>query len=1188
MGPRAPPRVPVSCLRKLVARSEPRRPDRRRDVAGSDTASRVVVQLPRGGDADGARQRGPAGVRAGAVPRGRDLRPGAVPRLRVRRAHRLPASCPSWCCSPATPSRSRPRCGSAHEHGVPFVARGAGTGLSGGALPVADGVVITLARLNRILEVDPVDRRAVVEPGVTTWRSPQAAAPHGLYYAPDPSSQQVCTIGGNVAENSGGAHCLKYGFTTNHVLAVEVVLADGSRGDARHRRPASRPGRTCAGVFARLGGHARASSRRSPCGCCGRPSRCGRCWPTSRRSRPRATWCRDVVAAGHRARRHRDDGHAGDRGRRGGRARGLHVGVPARADRRARRARRGVRRPVRAGQGDLREARLHAAAHRRIRRASGRRSGGAARRRSPRSGRISPDYFVQDGVVPRTRLAEVLDRIAEMGAEAGLRVANVFHAGDGNLHPLVLYRRRGRRDRRAEHLSGGIAELCVELGGSLSGEHGIGTDKACSMPKMFSEDDLAVMHRVRAAFDPDGLCNPGKVFPTPRLCGERPGKYQPAPAGGGRSDRADCEDRRSDHDCGRRTSARLRDARPRLRAARSDRAAPAPPPTWAGRSAPVDAVLDTTALDRRHHAQPGRHDGGGARGHAAARAARRAGRARPARRARRGPGRPRAPRSAACWPPATPGPRALVYGSLRDLVIGVTLVLADGTIARSGGHVIKNVAGYDLAKVVHGSYGTLAVVAEVVLRLHPVPEAAVTLGAAVHAGRGGGGRGPGARWPHRARGAGVDQRRRRSCCGSKAPRPRWPSGPTARARAARRGRRADRRRRPVGAARRDHARRPDSPRAAHRRAAVAPARAARRAARDDGDGRAGHRRRDRPRARGRRRGDGARRRARRGRHLGAARPPGRGAPARVGPATVRVWPCSARSSTAFDPATASVPAVFDPADVTSLPGASFDTHRPPARELLDDCVHCGFCLPTCPTYQLWGEEMDSPRGRIYLMNLAEKGEIGLDGPFATHIDRCLGCMACVTACPSGVQYDRLLEATRPQMERNVERDKRRPAVPRRDLRAVPLQAAAARGRRSGRGSTRQLRRIPAVRALAARLPGRLARVESLLPPVSVRERVRPAARAHARRRRAPRPRSRCSPAACRTCSSTASTRPPCGCSPPRAGTCSCRATSSAAGRWSSTPAARSPRWPGPGARSPSSATSTSTTSSPTSRAAARR
>jgi glycolate oxidase len=144
-------------------------------------------------------------------------------------------------------------------------------------------------------------------------------------------------------------------------------------------------------------------------------------------------------------------------------------------------------------------------------------------------GRISPDYFVQDGVVPRTRLAEVLERIKGMGEEAGLRVANVFHAGDGNLHPLVLYSAAAGETERAEQLTGKIAELCVEFGGSLSGEHGIGTDKACSMPKMFTEDDLAVMQRLRTAFDPQGLCNPGKVLPTPRLCGERPGKYKPHP-----------------------------------------------------------------------------------------------------------------------------------------------------------------------------------------------------------------------------------------------------------------------------------------------------------------------------------------------------------------------------------------------------------------------------------------------------------------------------------------------------------------------------------------------------------------------------------------------------------------------------------------------------------------------------------
>ena len=358
--------------------------------------------------------------------------------------------------------------------------------------------------------------------------------------------------------------------------------------------------------------------------------------------------------------------------------------------------------------------------------------------------------------MPRTRLAEVLDRIAEMGAEAGLRVANVFHAGDGNLHPLVLYDDAGAGEtERAEQLSGGDRRAVRRAGGSLSGEHGIGTDKACSMPKMFTDDDLAVMERVRAAFDPHGLCNPGKVFPTPRLCGERPGPYRPHPLEEAgvieRSDEAAAAgDRRPTRSAAAAPRRRPRPTRGR-RAARATRPGPRRDRAAAGTAAragpgalgPVDAVLDQRA-DRRRRAQPGRHDRGGPRRHPAARAAGRARRARAARGARRGAGRPTARPSAACSPPPTPGPPALVHGSLRDLVIGATVVLADGTVARTGGHVIKNVAGYDLAKLLHGSYGTLGVVAEVVLRLHPLPEAARTRRGAVR------------RWPRpprRARGA---------------------------------------------------------------------------------------------------------------------------------------------------------------------------------------------------------------------------------------------------------------------------------------------------------------------------------------------------------------------------------------------------------------------------------------------------
>ncbi len=413
-----------------------------------------------------------------------------------------------------------------HDHGVPFVARGAGTGLSGGALPVADGVVISLSRLTRILEVDPADRRAVVEPGVSNLAITKAAAPHGLYYAPDPSSQQVCTIGGNVAENSGGAHCLKYGFTTHHVLSARLVLPDGSvvtvGGDTGEQTGPDLRG-VVLGSEGTLGIVTQVTVRLLRV-------------PESVRTlladfpsiAAAGDVVSDIVAAGIvpaavemmdtlAIQAAEEAVHAG-----------YTVGVPAalvvELDGPAEEC--GIQfEQVKAICEKHGCTRLHIAGSAEERAAiwRGRKAAFAA------VGRISPDYFVQDGVVPRTRLAEVLDRIAEMGAEAGIRVANVFHAGDGNLHPLVLYSAAAGETERAEHLSGQIAELCVEMGGSLSGEHGIGTDKACSMPKMFSDDDMAVMQRVRAAFDPAGLCNPGKVFPTPRLCGERPGKYQPHP-----------------------------------------------------------------------------------------------------------------------------------------------------------------------------------------------------------------------------------------------------------------------------------------------------------------------------------------------------------------------------------------------------------------------------------------------------------------------------------------------------------------------------------------------------------------------------------------------------------------------------------------------------------------------------------
>jgi glycolate oxidase len=409
------------------------------------------------------------------------------------------------------------------QAGVPFVARGAGTGLSGGALPVVDGVLIVLSRMRRIHSVDVANQRAVVEPGVTNLAISQAVAAHDLYYAPDPSSQVVCTIGGNVAENSGGAHCLKYGFTTNHVTALEVVLPDGSLvqlGDPL--------GYDLRGVFV------------------GSEGTLGIATKVTVRLLRKPEAVRTLVADF-------DTPHAAGDAVSAIIAEGI---VPAAVEMLDALAIEACEAATHAGYSldvgaalvvelDGPQAEVEAefaavqrlcewARARKIRVAGddieraliwkGRKAAFAA------MGRLSPDYFVQDGVIPRVRLGEVLERIAGMARDEGLRVANVFHAGDGNLHPLVLYDATSEgQEERASQLATAIVELCVEVGGSITGEHGVGTDKACSMPKMFTDADLATMARVKAAFDPAGIANPGKVFPTPRLCGERPGPYRPHP-----------------------------------------------------------------------------------------------------------------------------------------------------------------------------------------------------------------------------------------------------------------------------------------------------------------------------------------------------------------------------------------------------------------------------------------------------------------------------------------------------------------------------------------------------------------------------------------------------------------------------------------------------------------------------------
>jgi glycolate oxidase len=431
---------------------------------------------------------------------------------------------PGLVCLPATTEEVQAVVRACARHAIPFVARGAGTGLSGGALPVAEGVVISLARMNRVLDVDLDAQRVVVQPGVTNLQVTEAVAAEGFYYAPDPSSQQVCTIGGNLAENSGGAHCLKHGFTVNHVLAATVVLPDGEL----VRLSAEDGGPDLLGIFV------------------GSEGTLGIATEVTLRVLRRPELVVTLLAAFDST----DAAGTAVSTIVGARILPAAIEMMDRLTIEAAESACGADYPKGAGavliveldgvavqvEDDLAhvESICREAGAFEIRAAAddaerallwlGRKSAFAA------MGRISESYYVQDGVVPRTKLPEVLREIARLEAEHGLRVGNVFHAGDGNLHPLVLYDEHvDGEPERARELADAILVACVDAGGSITGEHGIGTDKACSMPLLFSEHDLEAMQRVRRAFDPAGIANPGKLFPTPRLCGEVPGPYRQHP-----------------------------------------------------------------------------------------------------------------------------------------------------------------------------------------------------------------------------------------------------------------------------------------------------------------------------------------------------------------------------------------------------------------------------------------------------------------------------------------------------------------------------------------------------------------------------------------------------------------------------------------------------------------------------------
>jgi glycolate oxidase len=414
-----------------------------------------------------------------------------------------------------------------HRERIPFVPRGSGTGLSGGALPTPGSVVISVARMRQILNVDLLNQRVIVQPGVINLWVTQRVSPKGYYYAPDPSSQQVCSIGGNVAENSGGAHCLKYGFTVNHVLGMKLVLPDGELVELG-APTLDTPGYDLPGIIV------------------GSEGTLGIVTEITLRIVRRAEAVQTALVAFEHT-----DG-AGEAVS-GIIAAGIipaavemmdklaitaceaatHAGFPMDAGAVLLIELDGpgieVTRQLEQVESICRDAgateyRLARTDDERALMWKGRKAAFAA------MGRISPNYIVQDGVIPRTALPQLLRQIEELSGRYGMRVANVFHAGDGNLHPLVLYDQRVEgAEHHAEQLAGEIIRSCVAHGGSITGEHGVGVDKKEYMSFMFNEADMATHQLIRCAINPDNLCNPDKLYPTPRLCGEVPGPYRAHP-----------------------------------------------------------------------------------------------------------------------------------------------------------------------------------------------------------------------------------------------------------------------------------------------------------------------------------------------------------------------------------------------------------------------------------------------------------------------------------------------------------------------------------------------------------------------------------------------------------------------------------------------------------------------------------
>jgi len=641
---------------------------------------------------------------------------------------------------------------------VPFTPRGAGTGLSGGALALNSGVVVEMARMRKILKIDIANRLAIVQPGVINLQISAAAAPHGLYYVPDPSSQPTCTIGGNIAESAGGIHCLKYGTTTDHVLACKAVLAGGevvdigsatgqsvgydligtfigSEGtfgiatEATLRLVQNPPAvRTLLAEFGEVNDASHAVSAIIAAGV----------MPAALEMMDREI-IRAVEASVFAAGLPPDAGAALlielD---------GIECGIDDEA----------ARVTSICMEYGARNCRLARDEHERKKLWAARKGAFGA------IGRISPDSMIQDAVVPRSRLPQVLDAAYEIAARHRLRIANVFHAGDGNLHPLICFDSRFPEEvARVKEAGRELMEVCVNAGGTITGEHGVGLDKRDLLPYVFSDTDMDAMLRVRAAFDPTGLCNPGKIIPMLRGCGEGRAvavESSSAPAEKSNGDALAatsapikinktpfCSDVAfsnlaeivGEENCvGAPNTVTVAPANVEhiseiLKLATSNAwpVLPVGSDTWSSQLHPghTGIIINTTRLNKIVEHEP-----------ADLVAIAEAGvRLTEFNRALNENGQ---------WLPLDPpdngqstlggvvgtglsGAHQIAFGRPRGSVIGMKVVLADGSLIKAGGRVVKNVAGYDLCKLFTGSYGTLGVITEINFKLRPLPEQKQTL-----------------------------------------------------------------------------------------------------------------------------------------------------------------------------------------------------------------------------------------------------------------------------------------------------------------------------------------------------------------------------------------------------------------------------------------------------------------------------